>query len=295
MQPIKNQIRLFIVGAAKAGTTSLHNYLNQHPDIFMSEMKEPHYFSQVKPQPHNRHYVTAISDATEYEKLFESAKSQKVIGESSPSYLWDAQTADRILEYDPSSRIIILLRNPIQRAFSHYLMDVREGIQRRSFAEALKIDQASTHKGWGISHLYVELGMYCQQVQRYLDRFDKKQVLILFYEEFVADIPTTLSIIYKFLNVDNISLPDETIKATHNAYAAPRHRLSQVIMASPLVHSLAQIVPTHLKRWARNNLLLKSARKPSIDPETYSSLVDIYQSEIDCLKSQCKLDVPWHL
>src|SRR5215469_13417957 len=146
----------FIVGAANSGTTSLYGYLKQHPDVFMPALKEPHYFAQVTPSHKQRHLRTIIRNQAAYLRLFHRADGCKAIGEASPSYLWDANAPYRIARAIPDAKIIILLRDPVERAYSHYLMDVREGLQDLAFAAALKKDWAQQNKGWSVSQLYVE-------------------------------------------------------------------------------------------------------------------------------------------
>jgi Sulfotransferase family len=112
---------LFIVGAMKAGTTSLHNYLNSQPDVYMSPMKEPSFFTRIQPFPEPQYAGPVISSEADYRRLFESATSQRIIGESSISYLWDNRTASLLANRIPNARIIIILRDPVDRAYSQLL------------------------------------------------------------------------------------------------------------------------------------------------------------------------------
>ncbi len=139
---------LFIIGAAKCGTTSLHEYLDQHPDIFMARVKEPHYFSQVerilydykeKFSPEKEYHTWVIKEKDQYLNLFKDGEKSIYRGESSPSYLWDADAARKIYAFNPRAKLIVLLRNPIKRAFSHYQMGVHAGFQEmKPFYDALK-------------------------------------------------------------------------------------------------------------------------------------------------------------
>jgi len=155
----------FIVGAPKAGTTSLYNYLRRAPGVYMSPRKEPRYFTTINPVG-----VTAmrpVRDRAEYLRLFQGAKDEVAIGEASVTYLRDPETPKRIKEVVPGSRIIMLLRDPVERAFSDYLMHVREGWQTLSFQEVMRTD------------LYLGKGFYAQQVKRYLDIFGPQRVKII--------------------------------------------------------------------------------------------------------------------
>ena len=138
---------LFIVGAAKAGTTSLAYYLSQHADVFMSKMKEPHYFSAVRPEGKFAHAVPVVSDEASYLRLFQGADGVHYRGEASTSYLWSEAAAARIAERSPDARIIAVLREPIERLHSHYLNELREGIETRPIERAVREDFAATAAG----------------------------------------------------------------------------------------------------------------------------------------------------
>jgi len=132
----------FIVGAPRAGTTSLYFYLKQVPEVYLSPVKEPNYFS-VKIIPDD-HYLLPIRNKKNYLKLFEKVKDEKAIGEASPSYLEDPETPYLISQDVSDARIIAILRDPVERAFSHYLMMVSQGFEKLSFRKAL--DDLLTNK-----------------------------------------------------------------------------------------------------------------------------------------------------
>ena len=216
---------LFIVGAAKAGTTSLHKYLDQHPDIYMAPIKEPHHFSSdINFEEFNENYkqqvrfdlkryltqkrltnkhIAFIEDKEKYLELFREANNEKYFGEGSNGYLYSKVAAKEICDFNPHARIIILLRNPVDRAFSHWLMDFRNTDNDiGNFVEALEADYKGKYKGWGVSHLYVELGRYSNQVKRYLDNFPKEQIKIFLYEDFRKNNLHVLNDIFRFLGVE---------------------------------------------------------------------------------------------
>jgi len=127
----------FIVGAPRAGTSSLWEYLKAHDEIFMSTLKEPNFFHNVllknKPQ-------YSISNKKKYLNLFKDVKNEKAIGEASTTYLHDPDSAQLIHAVVPKARIIIILRNPIDRAFSHYSFHVKLGIQQIPFDKVIRKD-----------------------------------------------------------------------------------------------------------------------------------------------------------
>lgn len=145
----------FIVGSAKSGTTSIYNYLKQHPDIFMSPIKETHYFStdidssKFRPDyaanlninidswldgdQKKEIFHAFVKDWDKYLKLFKNSGNQKAIGEVTNSYLYSKEAAKNIRSKFPEGKIIMILRNPVERAFSHFLMDLKSGLETGSF------------------------------------------------------------------------------------------------------------------------------------------------------------------
>ena len=222
---MENKPNFFIVGAAKSGTTALQEMLNEHPNIYMSLIKEPHFFSEdirktdfislnkkikkakiefdAKGNIIPRHQLY-INNEEDYLTLFNAADKEKhkILGEASVSYLYSKDAAKNIYSFNPESKIIIILRNPIDRAFSHFLMDLRLGnTNYTNFMDAVKSDFNNKNKGWGISHLYIELGLYHNQIQRYFNVFPKAQIKIYSYEDFKKNNQVIIKDIYKFLDV----------------------------------------------------------------------------------------------
>lgn len=285
----------FIVGAAKSGTTSMYRYLEQHPDVYMPSFKEPHWFARVKPS--SGLIVHSVTSEDEYLQLFEGWKGEQAIGEASPSYLWDVAAPDRIKQEVPDARIIVLLREPVGRAFSHYLMDVREGLEERLFLEAVQEDYASQEKGWGISHLYVELGMYCEQISRYLDRFGRENVLILFFEEVFADPESTLRTLERtldFLGVCSTMPNGIDFRRRYNPHAVPRGRISRSMLRASGIRNMARrLLPERSKQFLRERVILSRAEKPEVDPQAVEFLRRIYAPETACLESVLRRELPW--
>ncbi|OQW92729.1 MAG: hypothetical protein BWK78_00785 [Thiotrichaceae bacterium IS1] len=212
----------FVVGAMKAGTTSLYNYLKVHPEIYMSPVKEPNYFATdintrlIKPayrvHPLAKNYlqgimqeevhISYITDFEYYMKLFQNVTTERIIGEASTSYLYSRQAPRNILNSVPNAKIVIILRDPIERAYSHYCMDVGTGLTQDFFLEAVKKDFNAKEKGWGITSLYIELGLYHEQVKRYLDLFPKEQVKVYLFDDLKTNLGEVLQDIAVFLNIN---------------------------------------------------------------------------------------------
>jgi hypothetical protein len=292
-QPLPN---FFIVGAAKAGTTSMYEYLEQHPDVYMAAIKEPHWFSKVRPKADRE--ARPVTSEADYLKLFDGWRGERAVGEASPSYLWDREAPAMIERSVPQARIIIMLREPTSRAFSHYLMDVYAGRQKLPFYDALKEDFANPEKEWGVSHLYVELGLYCEQVSRYFERFGHKNVLVLFFEEIFCGPEATARALRKvldFLGLDP-GLNGICYQQRHNSLTKPRNRISRLILdSSGLKRTGGRLLPKKLKRRMREKLLLRRVEKPAarLDPQAAEFLREIYEPETACLEELLGRKLPW--
>lgn len=283
----------FVVGAAKAGTTSLYALLRQHPDVFMSRPKEPHHFGQVSPPHQLRWHFDAYTDSARYLALFKQARGFKAIGEASTSYLWHPEVPARIRRQLPHARIVILLRDPIERAYSHYLMHVREGIQKLGFYEALREDLRRTEWSWGISHFYIGKGRYAEQVRRYLDIFGPDKVKIVLFDHFKRDPRGRLFEIVRFLGLDGAPVARIDATKVRNPYRAPRGRWARILAGNTLSRVLGEtLVPRRLGSFIYERMLLKAAPKPALDARAHELLVRLYEPEIDKLERMLRRQMP---
>ncbi len=197
---------LFIIGAMKAGTSSLHEYLHQHPEIFMSRMKEPQYFA-----PHLTRWKEAWGQGCPfpepgmdwYLKLFAEAGDVKYAGESSVSYTarpWVEDCEKRIYEFNPQARLIYLLRDPIERTISHYWYFVKDGREDRDMLTAIRRKEE-----------YISRSDYARQLKPYLETFGREQVFVLTLEELNGKPEETFRRLFEWLGVDP-DVPIETSK-----------------------------------------------------------------------------------
>jgi hypothetical protein len=210
---------LFIVGAAKCGTTSLHDYLNQHPEVHMSEHKEIKYFGQdiASMEPKGNQNLTV----SEYVSYFSPGKCHKVVGESSPQYLYSLNAAKEIFEFNPKSKIIIMLRNPMDTLISLHKQLLHVGLENEhDLWLALKKEEKDILKeGYpGVvlkapkKTYYLNRLNYAPQVQRYYDTFGKENVKVVFFDDFISDTIKTYQDICFFLRVDEKFIPDIPVK-----------------------------------------------------------------------------------
>jgi hypothetical protein len=202
---------LLIPGAGKSGTTSLHGYLSQHPDVFMSEWKEPHFFSNPE------FYEQGLD---EYAKLFENAGDARIRGESSTTYLQFPHVIERIRASLPETRLIFVLRNPIDRIDSHYRWMVSLGLEDRPLRKALLADfgqspSFSDRVGGAKFRFYFDESRYGAHLRRFLEGFDRSDVLVLSNEELQRDHVATLEKSARFLEIDSFpALPEMRLNET---------------------------------------------------------------------------------
>lgn len=269
---------LFVVGAAKAGTTYLHEFLGAHADLFMSPIKETHYFAGGQAAGVPGYSWKRLNDRAYHSMFNKAPASTRYAGESSPSYLWDPEAAKRIGEFNPKAKIVVVLRDPVDRAFSHYLMDVRAGVQSLAFLDALVSDEAVQPRRWGTaSHLYVELGMYAAQLERYLGRFAPEQILVLGFPELRN--PSQLARrLGGFLEVPHMGFPTEM--PARNVYLAPRSTTVARMAGRPFARASARVLlPERTRRLLQNRLVLRRGEKPELDVEAVDWLMPRYATQ----------------
>jgi sulfotransferase family protein len=218
------KVNLFVVGGMRCGTTSFSEMLNSHQDIYVPPIKEPHYFSDPLPKAfldRSRFFSVSgyfkntfpkplhsaqIFEERHYKKLYSLATHQKYLVDASTSYLHEPGAAERIKEYNPSAKIIILTRDPLERAFSHYRMDVGLGRITKSF-EKIILEEIQLYINGNLPW-YSHLGMsfYKMQINRFRDLFD--DVLILTLERLIQDVPKEMERVSSFLGIDKFTTPD---------------------------------------------------------------------------------------
>ena len=199
-----SKVNFFVIGAAKCGTTTLYARLRSHPEVFLSPMKEPNYYSRkdIDPSRFSRAFrantrldhgaylklgdplperqVGFIETQEEYARLFRGANEKhRIVGECSTSYLWSKSAPQVLAAAHPSAKIVVSLRDPIDRIYSHYLMARKYGFVSGSVVEAVKKDMAHPDPSWGRSELFLELSMYEAQLNRWRACFPPEQLLVL--------------------------------------------------------------------------------------------------------------------
>ena len=281
---------LFIVGAPKGGTTSIHAYLSNVPEIYMSRIKEPNFFSAATVS--KKHPVKPIRDRKKYLELFKNARYEKYLGEASPSYLADPEAPKFIHEMSPGAKIIISLRDPIERLFSHYLMYIRDGWWYHSFKQQI---QKEFKKKIDPSARIMELNtsFYYENVKRYLNIFGPNQVKIIIFEEFVKDPKGTLQEILKFLDIEN-SFFDFNLEK-FNPYIEVRGQLRKSIRRNESLAKLVKLLmPKSLRLFLRYKYFIKDAPKPIMESTDREFLKELYHSDVEKIQSLLGRILPWN-
>jgi hypothetical protein len=294
--PVTEQVwpNFFIVGAMKAGTTSLYRYLENVPEIFLPKIKEPNYFAS-KEIPLDSFREIVVRSKTHYLSLFENARGYKRIGEASTDYLYSKVAAHQIKETISSAKIIMILRDPIERAYSHYLASVNYkylDIHNLSFYDAVRKDYNKNKKGIGISLLYVEGGLYFENVKRYLELFGKDNVLILFFEEFIRETPTHIKRVLEFLEIK--SQPPINTDTVYNNYFYPSTSIGQYLYKTKTIIGISKIIPeSTLKNKVRKYFWGEPIKKPELTEDAREYLFEIFKKDVNDLRHLVGRPLPW--
>lgn len=271
----------FIIGAGKAGTTSLHHYLSLHPQIQMSINKEPNFFAG--PENGMAYKVGRVDTLEKYERLFDSRADMR--GEASPSYSsypLRNGVPERIKQLVPEARFIYLVRDPIARTVSHYQHQVGVGDERRPLREVLKADSDPAR----VPEICYSL--YASQLDQYLTSYSEDRVLVVDQADLLTARDETLREIFGFLTVDETftcpEFADEHYKSSERrAYPRGYERF-----ASRVVVPLARRVPMRLRRSVRRSaerVLFPPLEKPSLDNDLRAWLEELYTDEVERLRS----------
>lgn len=275
----------FVVGAYKSGTTSLHLYLEQHPEVYVSPVKEPNFFAfgAVGFADASMAFRKSVKTLAEYENLFERAAGFVAIGDVSPEYMTSTVAARAIRSKIPHAKLIAILRNPVERAYSDFLMYRRDGREPETdFLKALDQQAERAARADPTGH-YVSSGFYGEQLARYYDIFPADQIKVVLMEDLEASGRHTLSQVCAFLGVDASFTPASL--AIHNRSG----EASNVLIRTIFQHKdfLAPIAKRVIPEGLRNSIRLKlesKLKKPSLRPDIKSMLAQTYGADVRLLE-----------
>lgn len=304
-----SRINFFLVGAAKGGTTTVFERLNNRSDVYLSPLKEPNYYSDdidiskfstefrtntrldlsdyFNQNPLPVMQIGFVRSAEEYSRLFDPAPSNaQLIGECSTSYLWSKSAPANIAKAHPKALILIMMRDPISRLYSHYMMARKYGFTSLPLIKAVQNDMNQKEKGWGSSELFIELGMYSDQIDRYKAHFPESQIKIMLTSDLRN--PNSWSELISWLGLSKDNVPRDIKDKTQDANTAglPRFEsLNRILTKGGLKQKLGNLIPSFIKpplfRWYYD-----SNKLPKMTEEERSFLKEIYSEELKTLKSK---------
>lgn len=281
-----------LIGAAKSGTTSLYNYLHQHPQVFMSELKEPRFFIYEGQQISDNDLVNrkTVTDINDYHSLFQGVTKELAIGEAS-GYLASADAADRIKKYLPNVKLVAILRNPVDRAFSHHTFAVQKGFENEVVFQAALEKELQGTNDCQYTRTYIHQGMYHKNLLPFYRNFPPENIKVVLYEDLVQDRIGLIKDIYTFLNVDPSFVPDLNVRM--NKSGIPKHRkLYELYQKGSVLRDIVRsLLPKtyrgKLNRWIEN----RSLRKLHFPDELRHELAEYFKEDITGLEMLINRDL----
>lgn len=292
-----NTIDFIIIGAQKSGTTSLFKYLSAHPRIYMPAEKEIEYFQNDDKFSKGREWY--------YKRYFDNAGSQEIKGEASTHYMMYESVPGRIQSYYPDIKLIACLRNPIDRAYSHYNMAVRRGVEKRSFKEC--VDDAIERGHISDSEIddnleYVMFGEYGRILKHYLNWFKPEQVKVVFSEDLRNKPELVTRDLFRWLEVDADFVPPNVGKQYHQSgdqrFPGLNERARRLVKGLKKNkwanrHILWRIDFDALFFWLETEFNVKSKKIPLMSPEVREKLARYYQPDVEMLEKITGQTPPW--
>lgn len=280
----------FIAGAPKCATTNISYYLSLHPDIFISELNEPYYFCKFD-VPDDFERASMIRDFDKYLNLFKKARNYKVVGEATSTYLMCPSAPSEIKKAFPDSKIIISIRNPIERAHSSYFSNLFRLNQKINFSKMIHMHNSEVRSKKFSVYNIILAGLYTEQVKNFQKYFDSNKIKIIIFEEYVKNIEGTIRSILNFLDIDEkIELSEQP----KGVYRVPKGTLPRVLMNSKLFRTTTtKLVPTITRQKFGDRFMFKQTTKPQMSVEDRMSLKNIYEQEVKNLERLLDKKLPW--
>ena len=291
-----------IIGAAKAGTTSLYHYLKQHPQVFMCPVKEPIFFALEGSKarfhgPGDQETVDgySVTSYQDYCALFQNVSSETAIGEASTLYLYDnsSDTIKRLQHYVPDVKLISVLREPVERAYSHFLYMVgKHSEPLNDFPQALAEEEWRSRDNWWPAWHYKKMGFYYAQLKPFFDAFEPSQMAVYLYEDLVTDPSQLMRSLFEFLGVDETFNPDMGIH--HNIISGkPKNKLLNDFLTKPnLVRTgLQPLLPCGWSKKIAAKIRAQNLSKPPLPLEVRKQLAPSYREDILKLQDLIERDL----
>ena len=297
---MKNKLPNFlIVGAAKSGTSSLHNYLNQHPEVFMPsynsegmKVKEPRFLIKdlVKNRLHN-----GVWNWEEYKSLFDDVIDEKAIGESTVLYLYYHKEAIKNIKEKLGNdvKIIIMLRNPSDRAYSAFQHVSRGFKEQNSFEESLEMEDGRLEREGNLTPMvmYKDMGLYHETVKSYQENFSNVHVII--YDDFRDNTENEMKKTYQFLGISENEDIDYVTRHNVGGKRWKNDKVKHLFMKeNPIKSVIKRIIPRRLRKGLRNNLVTASTNKVLLmKDQTRIMLNDFFREDVRKLSDLLNRDL----
>ena len=285
-----------IIGSGRSGTTSLHSYLDAHPEVFMSEIKETNFFAFENRQhlyggPGAKWLIKgSVSIRRDYEALFDGADTYKAVGESSPRYLYTPEALHNIKSSLPDAKLIVILRNPVERAYASYTGLRRDGLEKCSTFKAALADQdRRISENWALGR-YIEVGYYAKHLKNVFDLFPRDQVRIYLYEDLRDDPTSLLKDLFGYLDVSRDFVPNMCERKNESGIIS-NPVLRTIWTGSAMARTMVRpYVPLQMRHMA-GKLLVRNLKKTPMEDEMRSVLEKELRPDILSLQDLVQRDL----
>lgn len=275
-----------VIGAGRSGTTSLHEYLAQHPQVFVCAEKSPNFFVAGDPLPewegpHLRAMARRwVSDARAYEALFAAAGTALARGDVSPVYLQSLNAPERIRLRYPDVKIVAILREPVERAYAHYLGRRRDGLETRAnFAEAVADERRRPMPDVVAFGSYLGCGRYHHFLRPYYERFPRERIRVFLYEDLTRDARALMRDLFESIGVNPGFEPDMARRRGQTGIVG--HRMARLLWTQSV--GLRTAIRPWLPRSVRDQVapvVFRRLERPSMDPATRAELRRLFANEV---------------
>ena len=253
-----NKVNFFLAGCQKTGSTWLYECFKEHPEICVPTKDAIHYFT-----------INHFEGLEWYNKWFEPKPSEKIICDTTPSYIRDPYTAQRIYDYNPEAKLLFVLRNPIERSFSHYWHQKRKGKVNYNFDAPLHYNDVGNYDMY---NMWINSSMYYSQLKSYFEIFNNNQLKVLLFDDLKEDSNKFLEEIFQFMGVESAFIPTAINGKINNA---PLDTLKTTKMQFNFTSALLEklISPTKQKKIPNEYMV-------GIPTEYRQKLVHIFKQDI---------------
>ncbi|MFT4739242.1 MAG: hypothetical protein ACI83B_000272 [Sediminicola sp.] len=293
-----------IIGAGKSGTTSVDNYLKQHPEIYISPKKEPNFFgyelntaADFEGSPEIKHYQNSVTNIDAYLELFRGAKEGQQKGETSNTYMYHDLAAERIKHYNPEVRLIAILRQPAERLYSRYLHLAREDrLPTERFEDCL-----NSNTIWWRRNDLVKEGFYGKHLTKFYQLFQRDQLKVILFDELKAKPEEVLKDIFKFIGVDNDIDIDFSVEYNKSGFIKNKKVDALIGQNSRPKELIKKLMPKSLFDKIKNQQFVqkklndvrgKNLERPKLSDQLKAELTqEIYAQDINLLGSLIQRDL----